>query len=366
MPKDYYKTLGVDKSASKEDIKKAFRKLAHEHHPDKGGNAEKFKEASEAYSVLSDDQKRSQYDTYGSAGAGGFGGGQQYQGQGGFSGFEGFDFSGFQGGQNVDFDLGDIFGDFFGGGGGGRSSRRKVKKGKDISIDLELNFSESVFGAEKTIKLTKNSKCKVCDGSGAESGTSMQTCPTCGGHGIIQETKRSFFGPIVTEKVCEACEGSGKIPRQKCSACHGLGVSRNEESFSVSIPADINDGETVRLTGAGESIKGGNSGDLYIKIRVRKDPLFKKDGKNLITELNIKLTDAVLGAKYNLKTLDGDIELKVPEGAEFGQIMRIRGKGIPIDEDRRGDLLVKLNIKIPTRLSKDAKKKFEELKNEGL
>jgi len=359
--KDYYKILGVEKNASKEDIKKAFRKLAHEHHPDKGGNAEKFKEASEAYSVLSDDSKRSQYDTYGSAGpgAGGFGGGQ-YQGQGGF---EGFDFSGFAGGQNVDFDLGDIFSDFF---GGRSSSRRSQKVGKDISIDLELSFSESVFGVEKNIKLTKHSKCKVCDGTGAENGTSMQTCSNCGGQGKIRETKRSFFGPIVTEKLCEVCEGAGQIPKHKCSNCHGSGIVKKEESFTVNIPADINDGETVRLSGAGESIKGGKPGDLYMKIRVKKDSLFKKEGKNLITELNIKLTDAVLGAKYNLKTLDGDIELKVPEGAEFGQILRIRGKGIPISHDKRGDLLVKLNIKIPSRLSRDAKKTFEELKEKGL
>jgi len=360
--KDYYKILGVDKSASKEDIKKAFRKLAHEHHPDKGGNAEKFKEANEAYSILSDDSKRSQYDTYGSAspGAGGFGGGQQYQG----GGFDGFDFSGFQGGQNVDFDLGDIFGEFF---GGGRSSSRKTpKKGRDISVDLELSFSESVFGAEKTIRLTKNSKCKVCEGTGAKSGTSTQTCHSCGGQGTIRETKRSFLGPIVTETTCEVCEGSGKIAKDKCSSCSGLGINRKEESFVVNIPADINDGETVRLSGAGESIKGGKSGDLYIKIRVKKDSLFKKEGKNLVTELNIKLTDAVLGAKYMLKTLDGDIELHIPEGAEFGQILRIRGKGIPVGPEKRGDLLIKLNIKMPNRLSKKTKNSFEELKNEGL
>ena len=362
MSKDYYKTLGINKDASKEDIKKAFRKLAHEHHPDKGGNAEKFKEASEAYSVLSDDQKRTQYDTYGSTGPGGFGG-NQYQGQGGFGGFEGFDFSGFQGGQNVDFDLGDIFGEFF---GGGTSRRRSPKKGKDISVDLELTFSESVFGGEKVIRLTKNSKCKVCSGTGAKTGTGTETCRSCGGQGRIRETKRSFLGPIVTEKVCEVCEGTGSIPKEKCSDCSGLGIHKKEEFLTVDIPADLNDGESVRLNGAGESIKSGNPGDLYIRIHVKKDPLFKKDGKNLITELNIKLTDAVLGAKYNLKTLDGDIELKIPEGAEFGQILRLKGKGVPISSDKRGDLLVKLNIKIPTKLSRQAKKDFENLKREGL
>lgn len=361
--KDYYQILGVSKNASKEEIKKAFRKLAHEHHPDKGGDANKFKEISEAYSVLSDDQKRSQYDTYGSAGPSGFGGGQ-YQGGQGFGGFEGFDFSGFSGGQNIDFDLGDIFGDIF---GGGRSSKRKsVKKGRDISVDLELSFAESIFGVEKIIRLTKNSKCKVCDGTGAKVGSSMETCSTCGGRGKIRETKRSFFGPIVTEKICEECEGTGKIAKEKCTECHSQGVHRKEESFSVKIPADINDGEMVRLSGAGEAIKGGNPGDLYIRIRVRKDPLFTKDGKNLITELNIKLTDAILGSKYTVKTLDGDVELKIPEGTEFGQIMRLKGKGIPISSNKRGDLMVKINIKIPNKLSRQERKNFEELREEGL
>jgi molecular chaperone DnaJ len=359
--KDYYKILGVDKNANKEDIKKAFRKLAHEHHPDKGGNAEKFKEVSEAYSVLSDDQKRAQYDTYGSAGPGGYSSNWDgFSAQGGPA--SGWDFSGFQGGQNMDFDLGDIFGEFFGGG----SSRRSTKKGRDISIDLDLTFSESVFGVEKNIRISKNSKCKVCGGTGAKAGTSMEKCKTCGGLGKVRVTKRTILGSIVTENICDACGGVGQIPKEKCSSCYGEGISRKEESFSVKIPADIDDGETIRLSGAGESIKGGISGDLYIRIHVKKDSLFRKEGKNLITELNIKLTDAVLGAKYTLKTLDGDIELKVPEGAEFGQILRIRGKGVPISSEKRGDLLVKLNIKIPSRLSGKAKKLIEEMKKEGM
>lgn len=360
MSKDYYKTLGVEKSASKEDIKKAFRKLAHEHHPDKGGNAEKFKEASEAYSVLSDDQKRAQYDTYGSAGPSGFGGGQY---QGGFgNGFEGFDFSGFQGGQNVDFDLGDIFGDFFGGG----STRRTTKKGRDISIDLDLDFSESIFGTEKNIKISKNSKCKVCNATGGKTGTSMEKCRLCNGLGKVREAKRTILGSIITERVCDTCSGTGQVPKEKCSSCHGEGIHRKEETLSVKIPADIDDGETIRLSGAGEAIKNGLSGDLYIRLHVKRDNLFKKEGKNLITELNIKLTDAILGAKYNLKTLDGVIELKVPEGAEFGQILRIRGKGVPISSEKRGDLLVKLNIKIPSKLSGKERKIIEELKKEGI
>ena len=303
--KDYYKILGVEKSASAEDIKKAFRKLALEHHPDKGGNAEKFKEASEAYSVLGDDKKRAQYDQFGSAGpaGGGFNGGQY---QGGFNAQDfGFDFSGFNTGdfssfgrspEGGDFDLGDIFGEFFGGGFG-----QRVRKGRNISIDLEISFHESIFGGQKEIRFSKNV--------------------------------------------------DGKMKEQK---------------FTVSIPVDIDDGQTLRLPNAGEPLSGGTNGDLLIRIHVKNDHLFKKEGKNLITELNIKLTDAVLGAKYQLKTLDGDIELKIPEGVGFGDMLRVKGKGIPYGNSKRGDLFVKLNIKIPTRLSKDAKKNFEGLKSEGL
>ena len=361
MSKDYYKTLGIDKNASKEDIKKAFRKLAMEHHPDKGGNAEKFKEVSEAYSTLSDDNKRAQYDTYGSAGPTG---GGSYGGQN-TSGFDGFDFSGFnQNGQGFDFDIGDIFGDFFGNGGGG--SRKNHKKGKDISIDMELSFHDSIFGVEKKIRLNKTSKCKECQGTGAKVGTQMQTCSTCDGHGKVREAKRSIFGTFMTEKVCDTCGGSGKIPKEKCYVCSGKGTLRREEELTVNIPVDIDDGETIRLSGGGESIKDGPNGDLYIKIHVKEDHIFRKEGKNLVTELNIKLSEAVLGTKVILKTLDGDIELKVPDGAQFGEILRIKGKGVPIENDRRGDLLIKINIKIPTKLSKQSKKIFEELKEEGI
>ena len=296
MNKDYYKTLGIDKSASKEDIKIAFRKLAHQYHPDKGGgNEAKFKEISEAYSVLGDDKKRQQYDTFGSTGPAG---GGNY---GGFNAqdFGGFDFSQFtQGGnsQNFEFDLGDIFGDFFGGGMG---RRQRVKKGQDITVDLEISFSESVFGAEKEFSLTKNHSAKA-------------------------------------------------------------------EKIKVKVPADINDGETIRLRGAGEPITDGQPGDLYIHISVRPDPLFQKAGKNILTEINIKLSDALLGMKYPLKTLDGDIELKVPEGINNGEMLRVKDKGVPIDFRHRGDLLVKVKIKMPNRLSKTAKKTIEDLRREGL
>ncbi|MBU6370538.1 MAG: DnaJ domain-containing protein [Patescibacteria group bacterium] len=289
--KDYYKILGVEKNASQEDIKKAFRKLALEHHPDKGGNAERFKEASEAYSVLSDDKKRAQYDQFGSAGPAGAG----YGGAGGFNAQDfGFDFSGFQGG-NMQFDLNDIFGEFFGGG------FQRARKGRDISVDLQITFAESVFGAEKQIRLTKSAN-----------------------------------------------------------------KNRKEESFTVKIPADIDDGQTLRLAGAGEPLAGGVNGDLYIRVHVMRDPMFAKDGKNLVTELSVKLTDAVLGATHTVRTLDGDIDLKIPEGTSSGDILRVKGKGIPYASDKRGDLLVRVKVKMPSRLSRKAREDFENLKREGL
>lgn len=299
MSKDYYNILGISKSASKDEVKTAFRKLAHQYHPDKGGgNEAKFKEVSEAYSVLSDDKKRQQYDTFGSADAGG---GNPYGGFGGFNhgqDFGGFDFSQFtQGGHggSFEFDLNDILGDFFGGGMG---RRQRVKKGHDISVDLEITFAESVFGVEKEFNLTKNS-----------------------------------YKP---------------------------------EKIKVKIPADINSGETLKMSGGGETITDGVPGDLYIRISVRRDPLFRKEGKNIVTEVNIKLSDALLGIKYPLKTIDGDIELTIPEGINNGDILRVREKGVPIDSRHRGDLLVKIKTKTPNHLSKTAKKLIEELKKEGL
>jgi molecular chaperone DnaJ len=369
MPKDYYKILGVDKGASKDEIKAAFRKLAHQYHPDKaGGNEQKFKEASEAYNVLGDDAKRQQYDTFGS---GGPNGGGSYGGNyGGFQGqdFGGFDFSQFnQGGngQNFEFDLGDIFGDFFGGGGGG-GRRQRVKKGHDITVDLEITFSESVFGVEKEFSLTKPAVCNDCGGSGAKRGTEMVTCSACNGKGKIKETRRSILGNFVQERVCDKCSGAGKIPKEKCGTCHGLGTVRKPENIKVKIPADINNGETVRLTGAGEGIRDGVSGDLYINVSVKKDPLFKKEGKNILTEVNIKLSDALLGIKYPLKTLDGQIELSIPEGINNDDVLRVREKGVPMDSRHRGDLLVKIKIKMPNHLSRSARKIIEDLKNEGL
>lgn len=362
--KDYYKTLGVEKGASKEDIKKAFRKLAHEHHPDKTKNdpasAQKFKEASEAYSVLSDENKRRQYDTFGSAGpgAGGFGGA-------GFNpqDFAGFDFSGFQNAQGgVEFDLGDIFGDFFGGG----RRQAQTQRGRDISIDIQIAFEESIFGVERDIIVTKTAQCLACHGNGAEPGSSMETCKTCNGKGKINETRRSFIGVFSTTRTCDACHGKGQVPKNKCHTCHGHGVLERQQEITVKIPPGIEDGEIVRLGGMGEAVSAGVPGDMYVKVHVKPHQYIRKQGQDLVTELKIRLTQALLGSKIPLRTLDGEIELGIPEGTNTGDVLRVRGKGVPNERGKRGDLLIHVAVDMPKKLSKAARKALDELKNEGL
>ncbi len=355
--KDYYQTLGIDKKASKDEIKKAFRTLAHKYHPDKKtGDDAKFKEINEAYSILSDDQKRAQYDQFGSAGpnmgGGGFGGG-----------FEGFDFSQFtQGNANgFEFDFGDIFGDVFGGGG-----RRQSKRGRDISIDIEISFEDSVFGVERTVLLNKVSKCDTCSGTGGEKGSEQITCTKCNGKGNIREVKRTFFGQFESQTTCETCHGSGKVPKNKCSTCHGEGVLKRETEIKVKIPAGIESGEMIRLSGAGEAMASGQAGDLYIKIYVKKHAFFRKENADLVMDLPVKLSSALLGGESVIKTLDGDITLKIPEGLKHGEILRIKGKGVALDRGQRGDILVKTSIIMPNKLSKDVRKTIEELRNEGL
>jgi len=355
--KDYYQILGVNKQASKDEIKKAFRTLAHKHHPDKkSGDDAKFKEINEAYSILSDDKKRQQYDTYGSAGpSSGFGGGGP--------GFDGFDFSQFTQGGNggFEFDFGDIFGDVFGGG-----RKQQTKRGRDISIDIELSFEDSVFGVERTVLLNKVSKCDSCSGSGAEKGSELITCTKCSGKGSIKEVKRTFFGQFETNAVCDDCNGAGKIPKIKCKNCHGHGVLKKESEIKIKIPPGVENGEMMRLSGAGEAVTSGVPGDLYIKVYVKKHNSFRKDGYNLLMDLPIKLTDALLGAEIDLVTLDGDIKLKVPEGVTHGEVLRVKGKGVPFEKGSRGDILIKIGIQLPKKLSKDARKVIESLKKEGL
>ncbi|MFZ2522550.1 MAG: molecular chaperone DnaJ [Minisyncoccia bacterium] len=364
--KDYYQILGVDKKAPKEDIKKAFRNLAHKYHPDKkGGDDAKFKEINEAYSVLSDDSKRANYDQFGSAGANGGGYGYGSSSGSGSSGFEGFDFSQFtqggnSGGQGFEFDFGDMFGDIFGG-----TTRRQAKRGRDISIDLELSFEDSVFGVERTILLNKVSKCDTCSGTGALKGSEMMTCEKCNGKGTVREVKRTFFGQFESTATCAVCDGLGKIPKNKCHVCHGKGIYKKESEIKVKVPAGIDNGEMIRLTGGGEAVAGGQAGDLYIKIYVKKHPVFTREGENLVMNLNIKLSDAILGAEYNISSLDGEIKLKIPEGISHGEVLRIKNKGIPVSKHHRGDVLVKVLLVIPKKLTREARKSVEDLRNEG-
>lgn len=362
MAKDYYQILGVDKKASKDDIKKAYRKLAHKYHPDKkGGDEEKFKEASEAYAVLSDEKKRSEYDAYGKtfAGAGGASGARG----GPTSGWDFRDFAsaGGAGTQGFEFDLGDIFSDFF--GGGGRARRRR---GNDISIDLQISFRDSVFGTKRSVNITKRTVCDKCEGSGGEPGTKMETCPTCEGKGQIRESKKSVFGTFTNVAICPECKGRGEIPEKKCSKCKGEGIVRENEEIQIAIPAGISNGEMIRMSGAGEAVAGGDAGDLYIKVHVEDHPKFNKEGPNLLMDLPVKITDALLGSKYEIETLDGELELKIPKGSSHGDVLRVKGKGVPIDNSRRGDLLIKLKLEIPGKLSRKARKLVEDLREEGV
>ncbi|MES2006982.1 MAG: molecular chaperone DnaJ [Patescibacteria group bacterium] len=352
--KDYYELLGIDKKATKEDIKKAFHKLAHKYHPDKTtGDADKFKEVSEAYSILSDDKKRAEYDSYGQN----FGGGGA--GPGGFGG-QGFDFSQFQDAftNGFGFDFGDI-GDFFGGQGGGR-------RGRDISIDLEISFKESVFGTKRNVLLAKVAKCETCHGSGAKPGTELETCKTCNGAGRVHQTTNSIFGQVTMQQTCKSCNGTGKIPKEKCSTCKGEGVYRKQEEVEIMVPAGINGGEMVRLTGEGEAIQGGPSGDLYVKIHVTPDSRYKKEGSNIVSDLSVKLSDALLGSDYKVETLDGTETISVPAGVTHGETMVIKGHGIPNGRGKRGDFIVKVKINLPQKLSKTAKNLIEKLKEEGI
>lgn len=357
--KDYYQVLGVEKNASKDEIKKAFRKLAGQYHPDKKtGDEAKYKEVTEAYAVLGDEKKRAEYDAYGHSFANAGGGGH-----GGFGGFNWADFQQAAGDQGFEFDLNDIFESFgFGGfGGGGRQAR-----GRDISIDIELEFKEAVFGVTRKVLISKNSECEHCQGSGAKPGTEMKTCSTCNGNGKIRETRQSIMGNFATVRTCNVCGGSGQVPQEPCGHCAGTGVRRKEEEIEVPIPAGVQNGEVVRMTGRGEAIPNGQPGDLYIKLHVKPAAGIAREGNNLIKTVPIKLTDALLGNTYSVETLDGTEQIKIPAGIKHGDLLRIKHKGVPSSSNKRGDFLVKVNIEIPTKLSRPARKLVEELREYGI
>ena len=379
MGKEYYNILGVAKNASKDEIKKAFREKAHLYHPDKpGGDEKKFKEINEAYQVLGNDEKRQQYDQFGATfdQQGGFGGGM---------GWEDFMRAARQGGggtySNVDFDtgdLGDILGELFGGGFGfsagggsafGRGGRkRRTTRGRDIEVDLHLDFKEAVFGTEKTMELYKLATCDKCQGNGAEPGTKITTCRTCEGQGNVRTVQRTILGHIQTVRDCPECGGEGKKAEKVCTKCGGQGRIKQKADLPVKIPAGIDNGLSLKMAGEGEAgVKGGKAGDLYIHIHVRSDSYFKREGDNILTAIEIPFSVASLGAKIPVKTIDGEVELKIPAGTQSGKVFILRGKGVPhFQHYGKGDQLVTINVKTPEHLSKKQKELLEELRDEGI
>lgn len=361
--KDYYNVLGVKRGASKEEIKKAYRSLAHEYHPDKHQDetkrqeAEKrFKEVNEAYQVLSNDQKRHQYDTFGSAGVGGPGGAPG----GGFGGFEGFDFSGFQGGAEG-FDMGDIFEGIFGGGG----RRKRQKRGNDISIDIEVTFKESVFGTSRTVRVRKRAVCEKCSGSGADDPKKVTECKTCSGSGTVQKQQRSILGMITQVVECSACGGRGQIPEKRCAACRGEGVLPKDEEIPVTVPPGIRTGEVIHLPGKGEGIRDGIPGDAYVRIRVQPDKHFSREGNDVHTDLQIPLSKALIGGEEHITTLDGKSTIKIPAGTNNGDKLRIRGKGVVDPRMGSGDLIITVKIQMPSKASRKIQEIADELAKEG-
>lgn len=351
--RDYYEVLGVDKNASANDIKKAYRKLAIQYHPDKnpGDKAaeEKFKEAAEAYSVLSDPDKKARYDQFGHAGLGGAAGG-------GFNG-AGMDMN----------DIFSMFGDIFGGGGfggfGGGASRPMKNRGNDLRVKVKMNLQEISTGITKKFKLKKYVACPHCNGSGAE-GNAMETCPDCKGTGRVVRTQQSFFGMMRTEVACPRCNGEGKIIKNKCPHCNGDGIVMGEEVVEVNIPAGVHDGMQLSMRGHGNAGKrNGIPGDLLIFVEEEQHPTLVRDGNDLIYSLLLDIPTAVLGGQAEIPTIDGKAKITIEPGTQPNKVMRLRGKGLPvINGYGRGDIIVNISIYIPETLSKDEKKAFENFK----
>lgn len=365
MSKDYYKTLGVEKSASQDEIKKAFRKLAHKYHPDKKtGDEAKFKEVNEAYQVLGDEQKRKQYDQFGAdfAQQGGFGGGASWddfmraaRGQGG-AGFGNFDFGG--------VDLGDIFGDMFGFGGG--RSRGGTIRGRDIQVDIELDFRDAVFGTTRDIQLTKQNACDVCSGTGAEPGSKMTTCGECGGSGHVIRVQRTILGALQTRAQCHLCSGTGQMPEKSCKHCGGDGAVRSETKLTVKIPAGIHNGAAIRLSQKGEYPGvGGQAGDLYVRVHVRPDARFERDGDDIYSRAVVSFPQAALGDTVEIETLDGTKQLVIPAGTQPNQKIRLKGLGVPaLHGGARGNHYVEVVVEVPKKLNRKAKNLLEDLREE--
>ena len=341
MPKrDYYETLEVSRSASEKELKKAFKKKAMKYHPDRNPDnpeaAEKFKEAAEAYDVLSDPQKKSAYDQFGHSGVEGMGGGPNFN----------------------DININDIFGDIFGDVFGTRSQSRRQRRGSDLQYNIELTLKEAVLGTQKKIKIPSQIECKDCNGSGAEKGTSPSVCPNCNGSGQIR-MQQGFFS---VQQTCSTCSGTGQVIKSLCRTCRGAGASKDNKTLSVNIPAGVDNGDKVRLSGEGEWMKGGQSGDLYVAIRVMENSIFERDGRHLYIEAPIPFDISVIGGSIKIPTLEKNISLKIPPNTQTGKVFRIKGKGASIVRDRRrGDILCRVVVETPSNLDKNQIQLLQEL-----
>lgn len=351
--RDYYEVLGVKKDASADELKKAFRKAAIEHHPDRGGDEAKFKEVNEAYEVLKDSSKRQRYDQFGHAGVGGNGGpagGNPFGGAGGY--------------QNVNFDfgdlgLGDIFGSFF--GGGQPQGRRRQSRGRDIETNIEINFDEAVFGTEVEMSLNMQDECEHCKGATAEPGYELKTCDECKGSGQVTNIMRTVFGDIQQAAVCPKCKGAGKVPEKVCTVCHGKGTKAKKQKVHLKVPAGIDDGATIRLREHGEAIANGPKGDLYVNVRVKPHKHFTREGDLILSDEHVSMVDAALGTEIDVDTVDGPVRMKVPAGTQSGTDFKLSHHGVPhIKGKSRGAHIVTLIVDTPTKLSRHQKKLLED------
>ncbi|MGM5483628.1 MAG: molecular chaperone DnaJ [Nanobdellota archaeon] len=359
MSDDYYEILGVSKDASKDEIRKAYKKLAKKHHPDlnkDGGSEDKFKKVNEAFSVLSDDQKRAQYDQFGKAGAESQG---SYGGQGFGGGFEGFDFG--------DFDpFSDIFDSFF----GGRTRRRRARKGADLQTDIEITLEEAFKGVKKIITLEKDEVCPDCRGSGAENSSDIETCRVCGGSGQVSRQQRTPFGIFQATSICNECGGSGEVIKNRCHKCSGKGKVKGKKDLEVRIPAGVESGNQLRISGEGEpGERGAPPGDVYVRIFVKEHKIFERQNDDIYINLPLSFSDAVLGISADVPTLSGKAKLKILEGTQPGTLFRMKGKGMPhVHGGGSGDQFVKVKVEVPKKLNNKQKKllkQFDDSLNES-
>jgi molecular chaperone DnaJ len=357
--RDYYEVLGVSKNASKDEIKDAYRKLAMQYHPDRNkavGAEEKFKEISEAYAVLSDDEKRQQYDTLGHAGFD-----QRYTAE---DIFRGADFESIF--RDIGFGFGDLFRTFFGGGFGGGGFRERINRGQDLVYDLEITLEEAAKGTEKEIEIPRTEKCEVCNGSGASPGTSPRTCPKCNGAGKVQHMRKSSFAMYVHVTPCSTCRGKGMLIDSPCKNCHGTGLVKKRRKISVKIPVGIDEGYQLRLRGEGEMApNGGEAGDLYVLVHIARHELFMREGDDLWHVLMISYPQAALGTEVSVPTLDGPTTVQIRLGTQAGETIRLKGKGMPRFRGYgKGDLLVRVGISVPEKLTSKQRALLEQLAEE--